>query len=120
MQQRIRACVVGETDTRACERRRKRVKVAIGSTTTVYIGNYYEKNTSTGVITKYYFAGGQRVSMRAGSTLYYLFSALPTYPKRSFSLQEIWNAYVEVYGEFGHQDWLNAIRPYFESLGVVP
>jgi len=65
---------IGQTTTFTYDGDGNRVKVAVGSTTTVYIGNYYEKNTSTGVITKYYYAASQRVAMRAGSTLYYLFS----------------------------------------------
>lgn len=40
--------------------------------TTVYIGALFEKNVSTGVVTTYYFAGGQRVAMRQGGVLYYL------------------------------------------------
>lgn len=40
----------------------RRVKATVNSVTTVYIGNYYEQ-TGAG-ITKYYYAGGQRVSMR--------------------------------------------------------
>jgi RHS repeat-associated protein len=54
-----------------------RVKRTAGSptpVTTVYVGNYYEKNTSTGVVTRYYYAGGQRVVLRAGSSLSYLYS----------------------------------------------
>ncbi|HOC22326.1 MAG TPA: RHS repeat-associated core domain-containing protein [Anaerolineae bacterium] len=38
--------------------------------TTVYIGDYYEKQGS--LVTKYYYAGGQRVAMRQGSIVYYL------------------------------------------------
>ncbi len=42
---------------------------------------------------------------------------LPT--GRSYTTQEIWNAYRKVYGEELHrQDWLEAIWPYFERLGV--
>ena len=47
-----------------------RVKSTINGVTTTFIGNTYEKTGST--VTKYYFAGGQRVAMRTGSTLYYL------------------------------------------------
>jgi len=46
------------------------VKATFGSSTTVYIGNYYEQTGST--IRKYYYAGGQRVAMRENSTVYYL------------------------------------------------
>jgi len=37
---------------------------------TVYIGDYYEKRGS--VVTKYYYAAGQRVAMRVGGALYFL------------------------------------------------
>jgi RHS repeat-associated protein len=47
-----------------------RVKATFGSATTVYVGNYYEKEGST--VRKYYYAGGARVAMREGSTLYYI------------------------------------------------
>ena len=50
-----------------------------------------------------------------------LFRELPTYPRRAFTPQEIWNAYSTVYGSGGlnRLDWLEAIWPYFERLGVV-
>lgn len=35
-----------------------------GSETTVYVGNHYEKNLTTGRIVKYYSFGGRRVAMR--------------------------------------------------------
>ncbi|HJS19229.1 MAG TPA: RHS repeat-associated core domain-containing protein, partial [Anaerolineales bacterium] len=40
--------------------------------TTYFIGSHYEVTGST--ITKYYFAGNQRVAMRTNTTLYYLLS----------------------------------------------
>jgi RHS repeat-associated protein len=40
----------------------QRVKSTIGSATTTFVGNYYEKTGST--ITKYYLAGSNRVAMR--------------------------------------------------------
>ena len=49
-----------------------RVKSVLGSTTTLFVGQHYE--TSGGVVTKYYAAGGARVAMRQGSTFYWLFS----------------------------------------------
>ena len=49
-----------------------RVKSVVGSTTTLFVGQHYE--TSGGVVTKYYAAGGTRVAMRQGSTFYWLFS----------------------------------------------
>ena len=48
-----------------------------------------------------------------------LFSELPTYPKRSYTAQEIWNAYKKVYTELGHEEWLETIWPYFQQLGVI-
>ncbi len=48
----------------------RRVKAAFGTETTVYIGDYYEQTGST--IKKYYYANGQRVTMRENSTLYLL------------------------------------------------
>lgn len=42
---------------------------------------------------------------------------LPT--KRTYTPQEIWNAYRRLYrDELGHPEWLEAIWPYFERLGV--
>jgi len=47
-----------------------------------------------------------------------LFQALPT-NKSNYTAQEIWNAYTAVYGrDLKRQDWLEAIWPYFERLGV--
>ena len=40
--------------------------------TTVYIGGIYEKNTTSGVVTKNYRFGGRRIAMRQGGTLSYL------------------------------------------------
>lgn len=42
-------------------------KVANGQTT-IYVGNTYEKNLTTGIETKYYYLGGQRIAMRQGTT----------------------------------------------------
>jgi RHS repeat-associated protein len=50
------------------------VKKVAGGQTTVYVGPHYEKNLSTGEVTKYYSLDGQRVAMREGSTLTYLHS----------------------------------------------
>jgi RHS repeat-associated protein len=46
------------------------VKATLGTTTTVYIGNYYEQSGS--LTTTYYYAGGTRIAMRQGSTVNYL------------------------------------------------
>jgi RHS repeat-associated protein len=48
----------------------QRVKQTINNVTTYFVGNYYEKTGST--VTKYYHAGGTRVAVRTGSTVYYL------------------------------------------------
>ena len=50
-----------------------RVKATIGSTTTAYLGNYFEWTGSTSTLIKYFYAGAQRVAMKKGSTVYYLF-----------------------------------------------
>ncbi len=39
---------------------------------TVYVGGIYEKNVTSGEVTKYYYAGGQRVAMRKAGTVYFL------------------------------------------------
>ena len=49
-----------------------RVKSVVGATTTLFVGSHYD--TSGGVVTKYYLAGGTRVAMRKGSTFYWLLS----------------------------------------------
>jgi len=38
------------------------VRKVAGGQTTVYVGNYYEKQGTT--VTTYYYANGQRVAMR--------------------------------------------------------
>ena len=48
------------------------VKKVVDSVTTIYVGNHYEKNITTGVATSYYYAGGRRVAMRQGGVVYYL------------------------------------------------
>jgi RHS repeat-associated protein len=49
----------------------KRVKsIFNGTTTTYFVGNHYEVTGST--ITKYYYAGSQRIAMRTNGTLNYL------------------------------------------------
>ena len=49
----------------------KRVKATVGSVTTVYIGNIYERDNGT-TVRKYYYAGAVRVAMRTGGQTYYL------------------------------------------------
>jgi YD repeat-containing protein len=48
----------------------RRVKSPVNGTTTYFIGAHYEVTVTT--VTKYYFAGTQRVAVRTGSTLKYL------------------------------------------------
>ena len=51
-----------------------------------------------------------------------LFRELPTNPRYAFTPQDIWDAYKQVYGAgrngLNRLDWLEAIWPYFERLGV--
>ena len=47
-----------------------RVKATVGSTTTAYLGNYFEYSGST--MKKTYYAGTTRVAVRVGSTISYL------------------------------------------------
>ncbi len=48
-----------------------RVKAIFGSTTTVYVGNIYERDNGS-TVRKYYYAGAVRVAMRTGGQTYYL------------------------------------------------
>jgi RHS repeat-associated protein len=48
-----------------------RVKKVPNGVTTICLGAMYEKNLTSGEVTRYYFAGSQRVAMRKGSSLYY-------------------------------------------------
>jgi RHS repeat-associated protein len=48
-----------------------RVKSNVNGTVTVFIGNYYEWETKA--TRKHYYAGTNRIAMRDGETLYYLF-----------------------------------------------
>jgi RHS repeat-associated protein len=50
----------------------ERVKSTLNGVTTTFVGSHYEITGST--VTKYYLAGSQRVAMRVGSTLSYLFT----------------------------------------------
>jgi YD repeat-containing protein len=43
-----------------------RVKKTMYGVTIAYIGNYFEYNTDTGSMIKYYYAGSSRVAMRQG------------------------------------------------------
>jgi RHS repeat-associated protein len=48
----------------------QRVKSVINNTTTYFVGSHYE--VVNGVVTKYYYAGSQRIAMRTNGTLNYL------------------------------------------------
>ena len=48
----------------------RRVKSIIGGETTLFVGAHYE--VTNGVVTKYYFAGAQRIAMRKNGTLSYI------------------------------------------------
>jgi len=54
----------------------KWVKSVVGSTTTLFVGSHYE--SSGGVITRYYLAGGTRVAMRKGSATPVMGSTYPS------------------------------------------
>jgi len=49
-----------------------RVKSVVNGVTTYYIGNHFEWRSTTGNMGRYYYADGQRIAMRYGSTVYYL------------------------------------------------
>ena len=49
-----------------------RVKEIDGSTTTIYINKYYEKNITTSEITTHYYLGGKQIAVRKGSTVSYM------------------------------------------------
>jgi hypothetical protein len=65
----------------------QQVAQTINNVTTYFVGNYYEKTGST--VTKYYYAGGVRVAVRTGSTVYYLLGDHP-----SASSGQAWGARV--------------------------
>jgi RHS repeat-associated protein len=50
----------------------RRVKSVIGSETILFVGGHYEKQGTN--VTKYYFAGAQRIAMRKNGTLSFLLS----------------------------------------------
>ena len=49
----------------------KQVKSTINGVTTYYVGQHYKKEGT--VVTKYYYAGAERIAMRQGGVLYYIF-----------------------------------------------
>jgi RHS repeat-associated protein len=50
----------------------RRIKSAIGTAATIYIGSYFEYRGGWGSTVSYYYAGGQRVAMRSGGTVEFL------------------------------------------------
>ena len=46
-----------------------RVKSVLNGVTTYYVGNYFEWRSTTSNMTRYYYAGSQRVAMRQGGVL---------------------------------------------------
>jgi RHS repeat-associated protein len=48
------------------------IETNVGSTTTYFVGNYYE--ITGGVVTKYYYAGSQRIAMRENGVLSFILS----------------------------------------------
>ncbi|MCU0485876.1 MAG: hypothetical protein MUC85_07150, partial [Anaerolineales bacterium] len=49
-----------------------RVKSVVGTTTTVFIGEYLEWTGSTSTMKLHYYAGGRRIAMRSAGTLLWL------------------------------------------------
>jgi YD repeat-containing protein len=60
-----------------------RVKAVVNSTTSVYVGAYYE--VTGGVVKKYYYAGGMRVAENNGGVLYFLLTDHPSTALRTGS-----------------------------------
>jgi len=50
------------------------VKATFGTSTTAYVGNYFEWAGSTSSMAKYYYANGQRVAMRTSAGVTYIHS----------------------------------------------
>jgi hypothetical protein len=53
------------------------VKEVMDGQTTVYVGNHYEKNVTTGHVTRYYFFGSQRIAMRKAAVVQYVLGGHP-------------------------------------------
>jgi len=50
------------------------VKATFGTSTTAYVGNYFEWAGSTSSMVKYYYANGRRVAMRTAAGVTYIHS----------------------------------------------
>ncbi len=48
------------------------MKKTEGGETTVFVNGYYQKNVTTGTVTKYYYLGGRMVAVKEGATLRYV------------------------------------------------
>ncbi|MEM2126575.1 MAG: hypothetical protein QXQ53_09305 [Candidatus Methanosuratincola sp.] len=62
----------GQTTTFTYDGNGALVKKVAGGVTTVYVGQHYEKNVTTGQVTQYYLFNGRRGPMRKGGVLSYL------------------------------------------------
>jgi hypothetical protein len=62
----------GETTSFTCDGNGALVKKVVDGQTTVCVGNYHEKNVTTGQVTKYYFFGSQRIAMRKAGVVQYV------------------------------------------------
>ena len=102
-----------------------RVKKVENGVTTYYVGGYYEKQGST--ITKYYYAGGQRIAMRKGSVVYYLHgdhlgsTSLTTNASGAEVARQLYYPYGEVRWSDGTlpTDYLFTGRRYESSFGLL-
>jgi RHS repeat-associated protein len=75
----------------------QRVQSTIAGVTTTFVGNHYEVSGST--VRKYYYANGQRIAMRQGSSVYYLLS------DHLSSTSVTTNAGGEVVAEMRYKPW---------------
>jgi RHS repeat-associated protein len=65
---RLTAVSGGATATFVYDGDGNRVKGTVGTSTTYYVGDYFEWTGSTSTMKKYYYAGGVRMAMRTGSS----------------------------------------------------
>jgi RHS repeat-associated protein len=63
----------GVTDNSTYDGDGNRVKKTEGSTTILYVNQYYEKNLTSGEITTHYYLGKKEIAQRKGSTLSYIY-----------------------------------------------
>jgi len=86
-----------------------RVKATVGTTTTTYVGSYFEWTGSTSTMKKYYYAGATRVAMRTGSsTINYLLGDHSLVPRDRLGSQAITtNSSGVKSAEVGYYPWRN-------------